>query len=245
MVGSGHLWLMHELLLLGLGSLAGWLTTVAGLGGGMLLVFAVTLLRDPVSALAATTPALMLGNLHRLYLFRREVAWRVAGPFSAGALPGAVAGASFAVVIPPSWVLAAMTALTVLALLKSWRGWQWRFGARSLLPAGFAVGALTGTAGGAGLLMGPVFLSAGLSGVSYSASTALAASLMHAGRIVGYGAGGLFSPAVLRDAGFLAVAIFAGNLAGRKVRVALDERRSHVLEYATLLTCVALALAGF
>ena len=233
------------LLLLALGGFAGWLTTVAGLGGGMLLVFAVSVLRDPVSALAATTPALMLGNLHRLYLFRRDVAWPVAAPFSAGALPGALFGAWMAASIPPRAVLFLMTALTVLALLKTWRRWQWRFGAESLVPAGFCIGALTGTAGGAGLLMGPVFLAAGLVGVRYSASTALAAALMHAGRLVGYGAGGLFSASILRDAGLLACAIVVGNFAGRRLRVSLDERGAHALEYATLLTCVALALVGF
>ena len=236
---------MDTLLLLGLGCLAGILTTVAGLGGGMLLVLAVTVLRDPVSALAATTPALMLGNLHRLLLFRRDIVWRIVGPFSVGALPGAIVGALFAVAIPPRFVLGTMTALTVLALLKAWRGWQWRFGARFLMPVGFGIGALTGTAGGAGLLMGPVFLSAGLSGVSYSASTALAASLMHAGRLMGYGSGGLLNRAVLSDACWLACAIFAGNLVGRRLRVALDERGAHVLEYATLVACVALALAGY
>ena len=236
---------MDALLLLALGVSAGWLTTVAGLGGGMLLVFAVSLLRDPVSALAATTPALMLGNVHRLYLFRRDVAWPIAAPFAAGALPGAIVGAWFVAWIPPRVVLSLMTALTLLALLKTWRGWQWRFGAQSLAPTGFGIGALTGTAGGAGLLMGPVFLAAGLVGVRYSASTALAAALMHLGRLVGYGAGGLFTLSVLRDASLLASAIVAGNFAGRRLRVSLDERGAHVLEYATLVTCVALALAGF
>jgi uncharacterized membrane protein YfcA len=236
---------MDVLLLWTLGALAGWLTTVAGLGGGMLLVLALSLLRDPVSALAATTPALLLGNVHRLYLFRRDVAWDVAAPFAVGALPGAICGAAFAAAIPSRWVLFPMTALTVMALLKAWRGWQWRFGARSLSPAGFAIGALTGTAGGAGLLIGPVFLSAGLLGVRYTASTALAAALMHGGRLIGYGAGGLFTANVLRDAGILASAIFVGNVAGKKLRVSLDERGTHALEYATLVACVALALAGF
>lgn len=236
---------MDALLLLLLGGVAGWLTTVAGLGGGLLLVLAVGVLRDPVSALAATTPALMLGNLHRLYLFRRDVVLPVAAPFSAGALPGAIVGAWIAAWIPPRVVLALMTALTLLALLKTWRGYNWRFGAKSLAPAGFGIGALTGTAGGAGLLMGPVFLSAGLLGVRYSASTALAAAVMHAGRLVGYGAGGLFTTAVVRDACILACAIFVGNLAGRRLRVSLDERGAHALEYVTLVTCVALAAAGF
>jgi hypothetical protein len=68
---------------------------------------------------------------------------------------------------------------------------------------------------------------------------------MHAGRLVGYGAGGLFSAAILRDAGLLAGAIIAGNFAGRRLRLSLDERGAHALEYATLLTCVALALVGF
>ena len=48
-----------------LGILAGILTTLAGLGGGMLLVLALSLTSSPVTELAATAPALSLGNLHR------------------------------------------------------------------------------------------------------------------------------------------------------------------------------------
>ena len=55
-------WTLYVLL----GVLAGALTTVAGLGGGMLLIYALAALGDPHVALAATAPALLVGNLHRL-----------------------------------------------------------------------------------------------------------------------------------------------------------------------------------
>ena len=75
-----------------LGVLAGILTTVAGLGGGMVLMLALSLLTSPTVALAATAPALLAGNLHRSVMFRGQVDRRVATSFAAGAFPGALPG---------------------------------------------------------------------------------------------------------------------------------------------------------
>src|SRR5690349_10895588 len=75
-----------------LGLLAGALTTVAGLGGGMLLLLALATLGEPHEALAVTAPALLVGNLHRLWMGRRELDRETALPLVAGALPGALVG---------------------------------------------------------------------------------------------------------------------------------------------------------
>lgn len=53
-----------------LGLIAGALTTLAGLGGGLMLVGTLSLLYDPRLALAITAPALLVGNLHRATMYR-------------------------------------------------------------------------------------------------------------------------------------------------------------------------------
>ena len=82
---------------------AGLLTTVAGLGGGILMLLAVSLATDPKVALVATAPALLAGNLHRAFLFRGDVDRRVARAFALGAFPGSVLGGAllFSAHAPP------------------------------------------------------------------------------------------------------------------------------------------------
>lgn len=79
-----------------MGVLAGVLTTVAGLGGGLLLLLWLSRYSDP-------TRARMLG-----------------------AFPGAVVGGSLVAVVPEGWVQAAMIVVTLVALARPLLGWQWR-----------------------------------------------------------------------------------------------------------------------
>ena len=47
-----------------LGVLAGLITTVAGMGGGLVLMLGLATIFDPMVALAATGPGLLVGNMH-------------------------------------------------------------------------------------------------------------------------------------------------------------------------------------
>jgi uncharacterized membrane protein YfcA len=83
-----------------LGLATGVLTTTAGLGGGMLLVLALTALRGPAQALAVSALGLLLGNIHRLWIDRRELDPRLARAFVVGALPGSFLGGMLALGMP-------------------------------------------------------------------------------------------------------------------------------------------------
>ncbi len=234
---------MHSATLLLLGAGAGLVTTTAGLGGGMLLLVGLSLSYGPRAALACTAPALLLGNLHRFYLYRRALDRRIALGFAAGALPGAVLGGLLAVAIPPRVLQVLILVSAVLAVARALLRWNWRVTPRVMTPAGLVIGALTAASGGAGVLVAPLFLSAGLAGDAYVATIAVSAVTLHAGRIIGYSAGGLLDHTALVRAALLAVAIPIGNLLGK--RLALRERLpSGIVEHATLVACVALAVIG-
>ena len=226
------------------------------------MLLALSLVWGPSAALAATAPALLLANLHRLFLFRKDLDRRVAVAFAAGALPGSFVGGLFAARVPEAvlaWLLCAMTGLAILRALGLV---AFRAPRAALAPAGLGVGVLTGASGGAGVLLAPLLLSFGLTGARYIASASLAAVAMHVGRVVAYGAGGLITRETLLRTAILAIALFAGNLAGRALRRRLldapparptdsgagPQRRSNArasrLELATLIACVALSLAG-
>jgi len=231
-------------LLLPMGILAGALTTVAGLGGGMLLLLAISLLAGPAEALAITAPALLAGNLHRLVVHRREVDRRVAVAFALGALPGSLAGGALALALPAAALQVLLLGATALAVARAFGLWSFRPPAAALTPAGFGIGAVAATTGGAGLLVSPLLLSAGLTGTTYIATGAAAGVAMHLGRIAAYGAGGLVTRASLLTSAALAAAILGGNLVGERARRHLDADLSRRIELGALCGCVALALAG-
>lgn len=232
------------MLLVPLGVLAGVLTTIAGLGGGLLLVLALSLAWGPAAALAATAPALLLGNAHRLWLYRRHVDRRVATIFAAGALPGSLAGGALAATLPGGVLHVIMAATAGLAVLRAAGAFTWRPPRAALLPGGLAVGALAATSGGAGLLASPLFLSLGLSGEAYVATGAAGALAMHVGRIAAYGATGLLDATTLTRASILAAGILAGNLVGDRLRRVIAPAATPWIEHGALVAAVTLALAG-
>jgi uncharacterized membrane protein YfcA len=227
-----------------LGLVAGVLTTVAGMGGGMLLVASLVALRGPHVALAITTPALFASNGHRAWMFRKVLSLRTAGAFALGAVPAA-ALVGFFVPAVPGWALAGILVFATLLTLARSAGWI-RLAPKpgAITAAGAGIGALAATAGGAGALTGPLFLSAGLTGAEYVGTVALAAVALHAGRLLGYGTGGLLRTDLAAPMLVLVVGLVAGNLAGKRLRDRVDAELEKRVEVGALLVCTALAIVG-
>lgn len=234
---------MEILWLVPAGIAAGALSTVAGLGGGILLVLGLSLARDPHGALAITAPGLLLGNAHRLWLYRRQLDWPTAKAFLLGAFPGALVASWAAVSLPDLALQVAIMLVTLLALARGLGLWTWTPPRRALTPAGVAAGAVAATSG-AGIFVSPLLLASGLRGDAFIATAAASATAIHVGRILGYGAGGLLDRETLAASAVLAVALVLGNLAGRAIRARMSEKTGERLTYATLLVAVALALIG-
>jgi uncharacterized membrane protein YfcA len=231
---------------LGLGVAAGVLTTLAGQGGGLLLLLACSALVGPHAALAVTTPALLFGNAHRAVLLRRAIDRRVAVRVVAGALPGALAGGLLAGAMPPVALKVLLALLTAIVIAKALGKLSFGLPVGALAPAGFVVGAMTGTAGGAGVLVAPVLLAAGLSGTAFVGTTATIAVAMHVGRVLAYGATGLFARELALPTLVVAVAITLGNAvaARARARTSLSARATTVLEHVVLAICAVLSVAG-
>jgi uncharacterized protein len=227
-----------------LGLIAGILTTLAGQGGGLFLLLAISVLVGPHEALAITAPALLLGNLHRAVLFRRFIQRSIAVRMIAGAVPGAFAGGLLAGAMP-AWVLQVMlVALTLLSIARALKWLRFDVPRWGLGPAGFVVGGMTGTAGGAGVLFAPVLLSTGLTGAAYVGTLSTIAFATHAGRVVAYASNGLFTRELALPTLLVALAITVGNALGERARKILSERTATRLEYGVLVVCVGVSLAG-
>lgn len=233
-----------ELMVLFLGLVAGALTTLAGAGGGVFLILALSLPLGPHAALAVSAPVLLIGNAHRLFLYRDRVDRSIAARVVAGALPAALVAGALTVSIPSAALRVLLLAITAYAVARTFGHLAWRPPRLLLTPAGAVVGAVSATSGGAGLLAAPLLLSAGLTGERYIATSAAVAISTHVGRLVGYGSRGLLSHEIVRVAALAAVAVVLGNLAGDRARPLLTGRRAAFVEHGTLAVCATLAVLG-
>jgi uncharacterized membrane protein YfcA len=227
-----------------LGVVSGALTTLAGLGGGMLLLLALALVTSPQVALAVTAPALLLSNLHRAWVYRGHIARPVAWPFALGALPGSLLGALALPALPAALVQGLMVVMTVLAIARSSGRLRWKPRAAQVLPAGFGIGLLAATSGGAGLLAAPLLMAAGLTAEPYVATAASGAVAMHVGRVLGYGGVGLLDRRTLALSAALTAVLLVGNALGVRARRWIPQGASTRIELAALTVSVCLALAG-
>ncbi len=233
-----------SLLLLPLGVAAGVVTTLAGQGGGLLLVIVLSQIVGPHAALALTTPALFFGNLHRAYLCRAVVDRNIALLTIVGVLPGAYLGGRFASLASPLLLKVALVVMTALAIAKAAKWLKVNLPRRAYVPAGLGIGFLAGTSGGAGVLLGPLIHSSGLRGSAFVGTVAVIAVALHAGRLVAYGGSGLLTTRDLPAAGLLALGIFAGNFAADRLRPRLGDRLTGRIELGTLVGCAVLSVLG-
>lgn len=230
--------------LVGLGLAGGVLTTIAGMGGGLFLVLAISVFQGPLAAIAITSPALLLSNTHRAFLFRTHIERDVVKRFAWGAIPAGVAGGLLASRLPPLAVQAAMLALALFAIARS-LGWVTLAPSpRLFIPLSAVVGVLAAAAGGAGFLVGPLLIALGLSGSRYIGTVAVCAVVLHAARIVGYRAGGLLTSEFLVASLALFVGLVMGNLAGKRLRGFLTPILEQRIELGALVVCTVLGLCG-
>ena len=233
--------MLHVILL---GAIAGVITTVAGMGGGLVLTLGLSLVYGPLVALAITGPGLLIGNLHRGWLYRRHVERSTATRFVMGAVPGALIGGLLATGIPPGILQGALVALSLVASGKVLLGWRWRAPAAAITPAAALAGFVTATSGGGGLIAGPTLLSTGLTGRDYVGTGAVGAAGVHLARITGYTAGGVFDEHILLLGFTAAASILIGNLIGERLRRAIPTRIVPRLEIGVVILALGLALSG-
>lgn len=230
--------------LLGLGVVAGALTTIAGMGGGLFLVLTLSLTHGPLAALGITSPALFFSNSHRAWMFRRVVDRGAVARFAIGAVPAAIVGGLVAAKLPATVVQLAMIALALFAVLRSLGVVRYAPGPRVFVPLSAFVGLLSAGAGAAGFLSGPLFMALGLTGSAYVGTTALGAVVLHGARLVGYGAGGLLKVEYAALSVALFVGLVLGNLVGKKLRAHLSTTSEHRIELGALALAAVLGILG-
>lgn len=230
--------------LVAIGLLGGVLTTVTGVGGGMVALALLSLIMPPATALALSAAALTVGNAHRAALYAGAIDRQVARRFGVGLAAGALGGALVVTALPPAALHAALVVVALIAIARALKLFAWTPSPRALTGTGAVVGAVGASAGGAGVLVSPVLLAAGVRGDGYVATVAACALVLNGARAAGYALGGLYHPAMVPALLALTAALVAGNLIGRRLRAWVRGPWLDRLELAAPLVAVAVTLAG-
>jgi uncharacterized protein len=224
------------------GWLAATVSGAAGFGGALLLLPVLTHSVGAKAAVPVLTVAQLMGNLSRAGFGFREIRWRPALAFSAGAVPAGIAGARLFVQLPSSFILRGIGGfLLLVVVLRHTRLGGRAFPERLLPLAGGVVGFLSAVVGSAGPLGATVFLGLQLPAVAYVASEAVTASLMHVAKSLVYGRYAVLTSQDLLLGLALGAAMVLGSWTGRKFIERLSKKGFGLL-VEVLLIIAALSL---
>lgn len=227
-----------DLLVVGLAAfVAGTCSGMTGFGGGLLL----PPILAPILGVQHVVPVLSFGmlmtNAHRFWLYRQHANPKLIGAVLVTTVPAVVIGTSIYLELPPDMIAVVLGSFLLLSIPV---GRYFTKRKLALGPAGLAIaggffGVISGTTPGAGMLMVPVLLGAGLVGEAFlatDASISIAVNLTKA--VIFNRLGGL--PLELLAVGLLiGLCTVPGNYAARWIL-----RRTSVRLHTRLLEIIVL-----
>lgn len=200
-------------------SFVAWLlSTLAGGGSPFVLIPLVNFLLGPAAVPPVITLGMLLGNGQRVFLFWRDIDWKLTLWYLPGGIAGGILGAYTFAQIHLEW-LELLFAVFLLASAASFAFGQkertFRVRAWYLLPAGFGKAFVSGLVGSSGPVLVPFYLNYGLVKEQIIGTKALHMFVLHLVKIVSYAAFGLLTPQHLSYGLAIGLAAFPANLIGR------------------------------
>lgn len=151
--------------------------SVSGYAGGLLLAICLA----PILGVKAVVPvlamSLLISHTSRAWAFRRGFQWHIYRDVMITALPGIAFGAGIYALLPVAWVAVVLGVFLLASapLRRLMQRANVTVGRGALMGAGVPFGVLSGAAIGAGLILAPFFLAAGLAGEALLGTMAVVA----------------------------------------------------------------------
>lgn len=212
---------MHIALVI-VGFIAGLLSGSVGFGGGMILLPVITYFYGVEIAVPVSTIAQMMSNLSRSVMGWKDICWREVGRFLLTAAPLTAIGAlGFALVDKRLMTCVLCTFLILFSIMKLLGKMHLPKSRLTMIAGGGLTGLFNGLLGISGPISSAVFLSLDLMPVSYIASEATAAAVMHIIKAITYNRFDLMDVSVFLNGLYIGCSMILGNLlAMRLIRLA-------------------------
>ncbi|GAB4169560.1 MAG: hypothetical protein OHK0024_05220 [Thalassobaculales bacterium] len=225
---------------LAVAALAGLASGLSGFGAGIVMSAYLAPLLGAKATIPVLAVAMIVTNAGRLWAFRADVRLALAGRVLMGAIPGAGLGALLLADLsdPIADLILGLFLIASIPLRRVMAGRQAVLPAAGLVAGGFAIGAASGVTTGAGTLILPLLLGAGLAGPALLGTDTVVSLVLNLGRALAFGGVDLLG---LELAG-LGLALGIATIPGSHAAAWVVRRTS--LRLHTLLLEVLVALAG-
>ena len=151
-------------LVLVVGYVAGTVSGIVGTGATIILLPVLVFAFGPRAAIPIMAIVALMSNFAKITSWWKEIDWRACAAYAAGGIPGAALGARTMLILPPSVIDMAL-GVFFLVMIPG-RHWltarNFKIGPWVLVPAGAAIGFLTGIVVSTGPISVPVFSAYGL-----------------------------------------------------------------------------------
>ena len=160
---------------------ASTITAIAGVGGAIVLSFVLAPLLGVAALVQTISVAMIVNNLTKINVFRKGIDWGKCGFVTACAAPGCVIGSLVYSRLDEATITIILGVFLVsLVVLKRVMPSDFGIWPRPLVAGtAFVYGTLTGTTIGGGILLLPILMGTGLSGMALIGTDAAVGLAMH------------------------------------------------------------------
>lgn len=191
--------------------------SVGGYAGGLVLAICLA----PVIGVKATVPvlamSLLISHTSRVWAFRKGFQWPVYRDVMITGLPGIIIGAAIYSLLPIGWiaVVLGIFLLGSAPLRRLMQRMEVQVGRKALMGAGVPFGVLSGASIGAGMILAPFFLAAGLAGETLLGTMAAVAFTVNVLKSAVFGGFGVLNADLAAIGAAVGLCAVPGNLLGR------------------------------
>ncbi len=171
------------------------ITAIAGVGGAIVLSFVLTPILGPAALVQTISVAMLINNLTKINVFRKGIDWAQCLFVVTCAAPGCVIGSLVYSSLSERAITIILGAFLICLVIFKWflpsdtgRWPQWIVGASS-----FLYGLLTGTTIGGGILLLPILMGTGLTGMALIGTDAACGLAMHMVKTLVFGSNGVLT----------------------------------------------------
>ena len=168
-------------LVLAVGLIAGLVSGIVGTCATVILLPVLSIVFGPKSAIPIMAVVALMSNFAKITSWWREIDWRACGAYALGGVPGAALGARTMLSLPSHWIDVALGCFFLVMIPgRRWLGArQYKVPLWMLVPAGLAIGFLTGIVVSTGPITVPLFTAYGLMKGAFISTEAAASLAMY------------------------------------------------------------------
>jgi uncharacterized membrane protein YfcA len=239
--------MMAYALVLAVGTIAGLVSGIVGTGATIILLPVLVIAFGPQSAIPIMAIVALMSNFAKITSWWRDIDWRATAAYALGGIPGAALGARTMLSLPPRLVDVALGSFFLIMIPG--RRWlaarSYGIGPWMLVPAGLAIGFLTGIVVSTGPITVPLFAAYGLVKGGFIATEAAASLTVYISKAITFRSFGALPTDIILKGLITGSSVMAGTYTAKllveRLSIATFQR---LLDGVMLISGVALIWAA-